>query len=52
MNKEELYSIKGGVQAISASLINSLVRMIETAYDLGRAFGSAIKRGTSKSNRC
>ncbi len=52
MSKEELCKIKGGMQAISANLINSLVRMLEAAYDIGRAFGSAIRRATKRTNRC
>ena len=45
MTKEELRKINGG--AISATLITSIVRGINSLLDLGRSFGTAIRRITS-----
>lgn len=42
ISKSELLNINGG--AISASLITSIVRGINSLLDLGRSFGSAIRR--------
>lgn len=42
MSKEELQNINGG--SVSATLINSLARGITALFDLGQAFGSAIRR--------
>lgn len=52
MNKEELVEVRGGIQVLSSTAINAIVRAFETIYDLGRALGSAIRRATSKSKRC
>lgn len=49
MNREELYEVRGGIQAISAAMISAIVRAVETIYDIGRAFGSAIKRAKGRS---
>lgn len=42
IGKQELLSINGG--AISASFITSIVRGINSLLDLGRSFGTAIRR--------
>ncbi len=45
----ELYQIKGG--AITATLFNSIARLINTVLDLGRTVGSSIRRIYSR-NYC
>lgn len=45
----ELYQIRGG--AVSATLLNSIARIITTVLDLGRTVGSSIRRIYSK-NYC
>lgn len=45
MTDNELKEIKGG--SISATLINSIARGINAFYDLGKAFGSAIRYAIS-----
>ena len=47
MTDKELYEISGGA-SISASLLNSLARGIDTIYNLGRAFGTAIQMIVSR----
>jgi len=47
MTDNELKQIKGG-STISATLINSIARGINAFYDLGKAFGSAIRYAISK----
>ena len=42
LKKQELLQIEGG--AITATLINSLARAINTMMNLGRSVGSAIVR--------
>ena len=42
MKKEELIEVKGGIN-ISASLINAFTRGVNTLYNLGVAFGSALR---------
>ena len=49
MTEEELIEITGG--GISASLMNAISRGIETIYNLGRAFGTAINM-IIKGKRC
>ena len=43
IKKQELVKIKGG-GSISGTLLNSIVRGINALLDLGRSFGSAIRR--------
>jgi hypothetical protein len=43
LSKEELIQIVGGA-SISGTLINSFVRAINAAMDVGRSLGSAIRR--------
>lgn len=45
MSDNELKAIIGG--SISASFITAIVRGINTLLDLGRSFGTAIRRITS-----
>lgn len=45
LTNEELMCVTGG--GISATLINAAARLVNTVYDIGRAFGSAIRRITS-----
>lgn len=49
LKEVELYEIKGG--AASATLINSIARLISTVLDFGRTVGSSIRRIYSK-NYC
>lgn len=50
MTDQELYNISGGA-SISASMLNAVSRGIETLYNLGRAFGTAINM-LIKGKRC
>lgn len=50
MTEQELYNVVGGA-SISASLINALSRGIDTIYNLGRAFGTALNM-LIKGKRC
>lgn len=45
LDKDELLNIKGG--AITGTYVNAIVRGIEALLDLGRSFGSSIRRWTS-----
>ncbi len=49
MSKEELSTITGG--NVSASYLNALARGIESLYNLGKAFGTAM-RMILKGKRC
>lgn len=49
LEEVELQSIRGG--AITATLFNSIARLINTVLDLGRTVGSSIRRIYSK-NYC
>ena len=42
LTNEELKIIKGG--AISGTLINSIINGVKTVMDVGRYFGSSIRR--------
>ena len=46
---EQLYNIKGG--AITASFLNSVVRIFTTVIDLGKMIGSTLRRVKNK-NYC
>lgn len=50
MTEQELYNISGGA-SISASMLNAVSRGIETLYNLGQAFGTAINM-LIKGKRC
>lgn len=43
LTKEELLKIVGGIN-ITASLISGIVKGIEVVVDLGRTFGTTIRR--------
>ncbi len=49
LTNDELMNISGG--GISAALISATARIVGTIYDIGRAFGSAIRR-ISSGNVC
>jgi len=42
LNKQQLLKINGG--SVTPALINALVRGMTTVLELGRSFGSAIRR--------
>lgn len=46
MENSELKEIYGG--AVSATLINSVVKLLSFALDLGRTLGSSIRRKVAK----
>lgn len=43
ISNEELNNVIGGASNISGTLINSIVKLIETLLDLGRSIGSAVR---------
>lgn len=43
MSDKELLKKNGGVVNMSSTFLNALSRGIETLYNLGRAFGTAVK---------
>ena len=47
ISNRELINIKGGA-VFSASVVNALVRMITSAYELGRTLGTIIRRSKDK----
>lgn len=47
IGNRELINIKGGA-VFSASVVNALVRMITSAYELGRTLGTIIRRSKDK----
>ncbi len=40
----ELLNIYGGGESISATLLNAIIRGLNTLYELGRSLGSTIRR--------
>lgn len=51
MKRDELISTVGGAtRFISASLLNSIIRGLNTILELGRSLGTAIRRG--RNNMC
>ena len=42
LNKKELNSINGG--GISGAVLSSIIKGINTIYEVGKAFGSSIRR--------
>lgn len=46
LSSEELMNIKGG--AITAALLNSISRIIDTLLNLGQIVGSSLRRSLSK----
>lgn len=49
LNKNEMLKVKGGATWYSASFINAISRASSTLMDIGRSFGSAIRRAISGS---
>lgn len=49
MSDLELISIKGGASksSISATMLNSIIRGVSLIFELGRSFGSSIRRTRS-----
>ena len=45
MKEEELVNVRGG--GLSATMISAVSRGVNTFYDLGRSFGSALRRAIS-----
>ena len=46
LKNEELITVRGG--GITATLLNSLSRLVETLLNLGQLVGSSIRRSFSK----
>ena len=46
LTNEELINIKGG--GITATLLNSISRLVETLLNLGQIVGSSLRRAISK----
>lgn len=46
LTSEELIKVKGG--GLSATLLNSLSRFMDTVYNLGQTVGSTLRRLISK----
>ena len=44
LKKEELLSISGGANLLTAAFLNSISRAITTLVDLGRSLGTSIRR--------
>ncbi len=42
MSKEEMLLVKGG--GISSTMLNAIARLATTIYNVGRAFGSSLRR--------
>lgn len=45
---EELYTIVGGIN-ITSAILNALTSAASTIFDVGKAFGSAIRRISTRS---
>jgi hypothetical protein len=45
MKKDELINVRGG--GLSATFISAISRGVNTFYELGRSFGSAVRRAIS-----
>lgn len=48
LNDDELLMVIGG--AVSATLINAFIKGISILIDLGKSFGSSIRRATSNTS--
>ena len=44
LKNDELITIKGGNSSLSASMINSISKLLDTIMDVGRSLGTAIRR--------
>lgn len=51
MTDKELLEVTGGGLSISASMLNAISRGVDTIYNLGKAFGTAINM-LIKGKRC
>ncbi len=51
MTCEELISIKAGSSIISTTVLNTLIRLVTTSFELGKSLGSSIRRAMEK-NKC
>lgn len=51
MTDKELVEVTGGGLSISASMLNAISRGVDTIYNLGKAFGTAINM-LIKGKRC
>jgi hypothetical protein len=51
INKEELILIKAGASKISGTFINSIVKLGNLIFDIGKSLGSSIRRTLNK-NYC
>ena len=47
MSDNELISIYAGSSTVSATLLNAIIRGLNTLYELGRSLGSFIRRKES-----
>lgn len=47
LKREELLSISGGANYLTASFLNAVSRAITTLVDLGRSLGTSIRRSIS-----
>ncbi len=47
IDENELFEIKGGATS-GASIINSIIKVVTTALELGRTIGTAIRRKLDK----
>ena len=45
LTNDELMAVNGG--GLTAALLTATAKLVSTVYDIGRAFGSAIRRITS-----
>ena len=48
LTNEELLEVKGGALSITATLLNSMSRFINTIFELGQTIGSALRRSKEK----
>ncbi len=48
ITNEELFKVTGGAIEFSSSLLNSIVNLVKTVLDIGRAIGSSISRYKNK----
>lgn len=46
MTNYELIKITGGADLITSTIINALVRLVDTTLELGRTLGTSIRRYT------
>ena len=44
LNKNELLEVSGGASTVSGALITSIIKGINSIFDLGKSLGTAIRR--------